>query len=161
MLFGSRKKWWNSPGKRPAPHEGLDICFFRTVSGDIGRLGSKTRVPCPFRARVVGLMNDFIGQTIVFHPLNDGIENLYFFFAHLRPDAGVSEGRCFSRGECFARIAPVADNRDIPAHLHISVAERSVLPADEDLSWPVLNRRATGAFIDPMRVFTFPDYGII
>jgi len=106
-------------------------------------------------------MEDFLGQTVVLCPLDSKDENLYFFFAHLRPVAGIRAGQCMSPGEYFARIAPVVDTRVIPAHLHISVAERSGLPADEDLSWPILNRCATVVFIDPMRVFSFPDYEVI
>jgi len=161
MLFGEVEKWWDGAGQRPTPHEGIDICCFRTRSGDIKMIGSSALIVCPFsRARVIAFMDDFIGKTIVLRPVDDEWEDFYFFFAHLLPEKGIRIGDGISEGKSFARIAPGSGLKGAPAHVHVSVARKKDLPDDSRISWPLLTGPFRHALLDPMEFFNFPGAGL-
>jgi len=58
MLFGSRKKWWGTPGERPFAHEGLDLCFFETSAHELRRLDGTINVPALYDGRVEHMTDD-------------------------------------------------------------------------------------------------------
>ncbi|MFC2059620.1 hypothetical protein ACFLTZ_00815 [Chloroflexota bacterium] len=64
-------------GKRARPHEGLDLCVYRTEKGDIRYLDEKTKVPVILKGRIVKVVDDFLGestpQTVVPFEVKDSI----------------------------------------------------------------------------------------
>jgi len=159
MLFATSDKWWGKPGRRHASHEGIDLCFFQTTDGRCGRLDDSIRVPMAEDSRIVRIMEDFLGQTLVAErkPSGAGNRRLYTLYAHICPDDGLSEGDRLARGEMFARIAPVADSGPpLPPHLHVSMAWADQLPDCREWSWKLLNQCGSGCFLDPLQWMALP-----
>ena len=44
MLFQDREAWWVDNGLRAAPHEGIDLCFYRDKTGQVRRIGEGTKI---------------------------------------------------------------------------------------------------------------------
>ena len=150
MRFGSRKTWWGSGKPRPQSHEGLDLCFYRDESGHPCRLDETIRVPAAFDSRVVALISDFLGTTVVAaHGRADSWQGTLVFYAHIVPDETVQTGRHLAAGQTFAHIAPPGRKRLLPPHLHLSMALADRLPPAADLDWPQLNRVERKRFLDP------------
>ncbi len=154
MLFGSWDKWWGSPGYRHASHEGLDLCFFQAADGSCYRLDAATCIPMAGDSRIVHIMDDFLGQTVVagrMVPDMDGRE-LLTIYAHIRPAPGLAAGDPVAHGDVFSRIAPVdAGGPPLLPHLHVSMAWADQLPDYRRWSWKLLNQCGSACFIDPLQ----------
>ena len=152
MLFGSCEKWWGSGGARPSAHEGLDLCFFTGHGDRRYRLDETVSVPMAFDGKIVRIMDDFLGRTVVArsqHP--SAMTYFYAFYAHIRPDKALREGDTLSAGTVFAAIAPVlSPTAMLPPHLHITLADACRLPPVDALSWPVMNRLSRSVFFNPL-----------
>ena len=159
MLYATSDKWWGKPGSRHASHEGLDLCFFQTADGRFGRLDDSIRIPMAEDSRIVRIMDDFLGKTVVAarKPPDAGGRRFYTLYAHIRPEEGLTEGDRLARGEMFARIAPVsASGPPLPPHLHVSMAWADQLPDCRDWRWKLLNQCGSGCFIDPLKWMGLP-----
>ena len=76
MLFNSTDKWWGDQGKRDKPHEGLDLCLYKDREDKILRLGEKAKVPVIYDGIVVGIVDDFLGKSVIIeHLISDGRNN--------------------------------------------------------------------------------------
>jgi len=59
MLFDSEEKWWDSPGRRPTPHEGLDICLYQHNVSPQKTIGAGMKVPPVRPGKVVKICGMF------------------------------------------------------------------------------------------------------
>jgi len=125
MLFKGLTLWWGDGGVRRRPHEGLDVCFYRDVSGQNYRLTEKSMIPVIYDGKIVRIDDDFLGKTVyVGHGIyNDNGNSLYTVYGHTSPFRDITEGKELREGEAFATIADVGMRKTvIPPHLHLSVA---------------------------------------
>ncbi len=160
MGFCTMEKWWPPAGRRTFSHEGIDLCLFQTRSNLLFRLDETIRVPLIHPGKIVGLIPDFLGKTVIASHRMSGSgqkDEFYTFYGHVTPDSHLAVGDTLNSGGIFARIADVDIRRTrLPAHLHVSAAWRRLLPSVETLTWPLLNRMDRSAFIDPMDLLAVP-----
>ncbi|MBI2852840.1 MAG: peptidoglycan DD-metalloendopeptidase family protein [Chloroflexi bacterium] len=155
MLFGSLYKWWGDWGRRDNPHEGLDLCLYRTVDGGIRNLGEKARVPTMFGGEVMNIIDDFLGKSVFIH--HSGYEDrgsrLYTIYGHIEPGPAVTRGEFLREGEVIGAICGRGGGSSL-AHLHISVAWISdSLPAVA-LDWKTMGNPAKVVLLDPLSVIS-------
>jgi len=163
MLFGSLYKWWGDLGKRQRPHEGLDLCLYRTKEGNIHYLTGETKIPVIFEGQVVKVSADFLGESVfVSHDACDSNgSRLYTIYGHIKPGNHIRPGKRLSEGNV---IGVIADTRNsgavIPPHLHVSVAWiPNTVPVPE-LGWQTINEHARVTLLDPLSVIKCP-YSIV
>jgi len=164
MLFGSRSSWWGAGRPRPFSHEGLDLCFFEAKDRMRFRFDPSIRIPAAADGRIVSIMDDLLGKTIVCdHGRRLGTSTpMVMLYAHVLPEKALRPGDAVDQGACIARIAPADTPKNgLPPHLHLSAVKRDALP--DTFDWPYLNRLDRSAFIDPARVagLTAEDAAII
>jgi hypothetical protein len=153
MFFLDRNKWWGDQGPRPTPHEGVDLCFYRTDTGGECRLYPQARIPAVTGGRVLGIIDDFLGKSIVVHHAGqaDNGWRICTIYGHTRPLAGLSTGSRVTAGEVIASLSHNGGPGGPGPHLHVSLALISDhLPA-EGIDWPALNDPKMALFLDPLR----------
>jgi hypothetical protein len=153
-MFGSDEKWWGKGGTRPDYHEGLDICYYRTGNGELGKLDEAAVVPVMDDGVVHEVSDDdFLGKSIfVRHNIKDSNDHfLHSVYAHSMPLEGVEKGKVLRRGEPVARLADIRDRKlSIPGHLHVSIV---FFPDDyprDMLKWSILAVTYQARLVDPM-----------
>jgi hypothetical protein len=159
MLFDSPDKWWGRPGFRHSRHEGVDLCLFETAAGGLCRLDSAAVVPMAGDSRVVRIMDDFLGRTVVAarRPPDAAERVLLTLYAHIRPDPGLTVGDRVADGSVFARIAPIGESGPpLLPHLHLSLAWAESLPDCRQWTWKMLNRCGSRSFLDPLERLGIP-----
>jgi len=159
MLYAAADKWWGTPGRRHARHEGIDLCFFRTRDGRYCRLDHSIAVPMAADSRIVHIMDDFLGQTVVarWRVAESAGRELLTIYAHIQPVQGLAVGDRVEAGYMFARIADVKyPGSPMPPHLHISMAWADQLPEYRRWSWKLLNKCGSERFIDPLDHINIP-----
>jgi hypothetical protein len=138
MLFNGANKWWGGKGTRIAPHEGLDFCFYEDGRGRVIGLGAGSSVPAMYDGRVKGIVDDFLGKTIVMEhrfPQMPAFQ-LITVYGHTKPAPGVRPGEAFKAGEAVAAIAsPGGSSKALDPHLHVSLGRPSGTVALERLNW--------------------------
>ena len=163
MLFGSCGKWWGDLSKRNRPHEGLDLCVYRTEKGDTRYLEANTKVPVIFEGQVVRIGDDFLGQSVfVSHGAhgNDG-SRLHTIYAHIKPDGRIHRGERLSEGDIIGTIADARRSGGVvPPHLHVSVAWISNTVCSQELDWQIVADLGGVVLLDPLRVIDCP-YSIV
>jgi len=159
MLFGSHYKWWGDLGKRQHPHEGLDLCLYRTKQGHINYLTKETKIPVIFEGQVMKVSHDFLGKSVfVGHDAyaSNGSQ-LYTIYSHIKPGNHIRPGERLSEGDI---IGVIADTRNsgavIPHHLHVSVAWISNNVRLPELGWQALNDASNVVLLDPLAVIECP-----
>jgi hypothetical protein len=151
MRFGEREAWWRDGGPRDAPHEGLDLCGFRTREGSSIRLGPGVRIPALWAGAIVAAVPDFLGRSVfVVHDRQDGEgRRLHSVYGHLAPLPGLAPGSRLREGDSVGAIAdPATRSSSVPAHLHLTVAW--IADAPGMLDWRVLHDPARTMLIDPL-----------
>lgn len=104
MLFQSTGKWWGKRGERNRPHEGLDLLLYRNDEGSIRHIDASFLVPMLADGRIVGMMDDFLGQSIIVeHPsLKGNPENILTMYGHTQPLNHVQPGITMRKGNYSA-----------------------------------------------------------
>nr|NJM04837.1 M23 family metallopeptidase [Desulfobacula sp.] len=152
MLFSSRDKWWGDFGTRASAHEGIDITYYRTLSGEIRCFDDTLLVPAMADGRIINICNDFLGRTLVVDPEKEGSEGtrVIYTYAHVLPQTRLGRGHGISRDEVVARVCDTRKNPQLPPHLHFSCFEvrREVRP--EDLNWSLFSRDPAVRGINPV-----------
>jgi hypothetical protein len=157
MICFSFETWWGKNSVRKTSHEGLDVCFFLNCRQKAFRLDETTRIPILYEGRIVHVMEDFLGRTLVARHEVDGVGDKTFlsFYAHIIPDPQLRTGDVVKEGETLGTIADAAKtNSPLVSHLHVSLAWESRLPPVSVLTWNVLNHVDRSAFIDPLKVLS-------
>ncbi len=152
MFFLDKKKWWGDGGPRQAPHEGVDFCFYRTSAADHRRLQPQARIPAVAAGRVLAIIDDFLGKSIIMHhPVLDwGKDRVCTIFGHTVPLAGLSAGEPIAAGEIVARLAACTRSRGPGPHLHVSLALIDRRLTGKELTWPALSRSGAALLLDPL-----------
>ncbi len=154
MFFLDRNKWWGDGGPRQAPHEGVDFCFYRTSATDHRRLQPQARIPAVAAGRVLAIIDDFLGKSIIMHHpvLEWGKDRVCTIFGHTVPLAGLSAGEPIAAGEIVARLAACTRSRGPGPHLHVSLALIDRRRTGKELTWPALSRSRAALFLDPINL---------
>jgi hypothetical protein len=158
MLFNSWEKWWGDQKARSAAHQGIDLCFFEDVAGQIHNVNINLKIPCPFKGEIVKIEKDFLGESIYLrhHILSGGRKQLYTAFGHTTPVPTCRVGEKVAAGEVLAQIAPVPQKARILPHLHITFAWIPVSFNLEGLNWENLAAHRKITLIDPLAVLANP-----
>ena len=156
MLFRASDKWWGDRGKRKSSHEGLDLCFYRNHQDRICHMRAGMKIPVLYEGVVVGVVNDFIGKSIIVKhriPDNSGKE-FYTIYGHTIPEGGVYSGSSVSPWGIIARVSGLyGPNTGILPHLHISIG----FPVSGEVGYDTFDWKDIGdnnimTFIDPLLV---------
>ena len=146
MLFRSEGKWW-AGGVRGRGHNGLDLRFYETGSGEARTLSEETKIPLLQTGRIIKIIPDFIGYSIFAgHERRDDGRRLLTIYGHMNPAAAIGNAK-LAGGCAIGRLAGAKG--PVPPHLHLSIA---LVPADisrEALSWETLDAAAGVIFMDP------------
>jgi len=162
MLFGSMDKWWGSGGTRVTPHEGVDICFYRSLSDSVQTLGPGTLIPVLHEGQIVRIVDDFLGRTVfIRHPRHEE-ENreLYSIYGHIRPKDDLCPGLQVRAGDSIGSLAASLKRTSAPPHLHLSAALISKTFPKEKLGWNAADPDEKILFINPMTLIDC-DYDIL
>lgn len=152
MGFGETEKWWDD-GKRPTPHEGLDLCLFEDRTGGICCLNTGDGIPAIHDGTVKGVIKDFLGETvIVAHDFFvDGHGNpLITLYAHTVPIHDIYINKSVKEGDIIARIA--ASDRmpgGMIPHVHITAGRLINGISHDQLDWVKISRREAMVLTDP------------
>jgi hypothetical protein len=154
MLFNSTDKWWGDQGKRDALHEGLDLCLYKDREDTILRLGEKTKVPVIYDGIVVGIIDDFLGESVIIeHLISDGRNNrLCTIYGHTIPKDNLYVGKVVKQGDVIATLADSSTFKiKIFPHLHISLGWTSKEISYDRLDWGNIGAPNTLTMLDPLQ----------
>ena len=159
MLFQSSIKWWGDGGRRDALHEGLDFHTFKTQQAEKCSVNETTRVPLVFEGEIARILDDFLGQSVfVKHSyLNTNRKRLYSIYGHIIPARTIHTGVIVKEEDS---IGTVVGRKQVPSHLHISVAWISDSLNQQDLNWKTILDKEKAILIDPLTVILCP-YSIL
>ena len=155
MLFNAPDKWWGDQGKRDKPHEGLDLCLYRDRRGRMRRLDKKTKIPVIYDGIVVGIVNDFLGKSVIIeHGLTDSENNRFCtIYGHLNPQKGLHVGRIVKEGDIIATLADLRNSKvKTLSHLHISLGWASKFISYDKFDWETIGAPNTLTLMDPLYV---------
>jgi murein DD-endopeptidase MepM/ murein hydrolase activator NlpD len=158
MLFGARRKWWGDKGDRETPHEGLDLCFYRTFQKTILAVPPGTLIPSAFDGIVVKVSGDFLGKSVFIRHdgTAKGIESLMTIFGHTAPGEGLEVGSRVSGGQVIGSVAKPKSGQKVPPHMHVSTAWVSSAVTDSELDWDKIAGSEHLRLIDPLTVLRLP-----
>jgi len=155
MLFNAVEKWWGNHGKRDKPHEGLDLCLYRDRRGHQRQLDEKTKIPVIYDGTVVGIVNDFLGKSVIIeHDLTDSDHNrVCTIYGHIKPRKRLQNGQMVKEGDIIATLADLNNSKvTIFPHLHISLGWASKLISYDKLDWKTIGAPNTLTLMDPLCV---------
>ena len=141
MLFKDREAWWTDNGFRPAPHEGIDLCFYRDNKGQVRRIGNGTKIPVMYTGEIVHIHDDFLGKSIyVRHSIKDNSGNaLHTIYGHTAPmETAMITGKRVREGDIIAEIAALSKNSKIHPHIHITMAWIPETLSCKKLNWKTI-----------------------
>jgi hypothetical protein len=161
MVFGSMDKWWGDAGKRKLPHEGLDLCLYQGCDGRIHSLEPATLIPAMFDGRVMKIMKDFLGMTMIMEhdPMDESDGKFLTIYGHANPAAGMETGCRVKQGDIVCSISWSAQIKTpgLVPHLHMTAGRcSSKLPYDR-LDWDVIPATPLLTLLDPMPLLDWPS----
>ena len=156
MLFRSPYKWWGDRGRRSTPHEGLDLCLYRNHRERTHNITRGMNIPVLYDGVVAGIINDFIGESIIVshYTLDSSNQEFFTIYGHTAPEGDICIGRTIRAGEVIASVAgPGGSEPVISPHLHISLG----YPAAREMSYHALSWNDIGdtnkiTLVDPLQV---------
>ena len=155
MLFNSTDKWWGDQGKRDKPHEGLDLCLYKDHKDTILRLDEKAKIPVIYDGTVVGIVDDFLGKSVIIEHLFSDYDNnrLCTIYGHTIPENTVYVGKIVKQGDVIATLAGSSTSQTgMFPHLHISVGWTCKEISYDSLDWENIGDPNTVTLLDPLRV---------
>ena len=159
MQFNSLHKWWGDHGQRDFPHEGIDICLFEDINGQIKRLDETGRVPAIANGVVKAIFTDYLGQAVILahERVNNANQQLLSVYAHTAPLPHITVGSAVKQGEILATLADTRTSKaKIIPHLHFSLALASPAVSYEDFVWNVMRRPDRVILLDPVQFIQIP-----
>ena len=159
MQFNGLQKWWGDHGKRDFPHEGIDICLYRDVDGQIIRLDDTSQVPAISNGTVKAIFTDYLGQAVVLahEKVNTAEQRLLSVYAHTTPLPHITVGSAVKEGEILATLADTRHSKaKIIPHLHFSLALASPALTYENFVWNVMRRPDRITLLDPLLFIQMP-----
>ncbi len=155
MQFHATGQWWGDKKTRVIPHEGLDLCCYEDVDGQIKQLSSGTKIPGAFAGSIAKIDDDFLGKSIfVRHETFAGKKGqLYTIYGHIEPAAGIKASGSVAAGEIIGSIADrPGRNSTLLPHLHITVAWVPVWYPLEELTWRHIGIDERITLTDPLLI---------
>ena len=159
MLFNSADKWWGDYGRRDFPHEGVDFCLYKDLSGRVRRLDEQTRIPVMHDGVVRALYNDYLGHAVVLEHENIPGRNgkMLSVYAHTKPDADIRPGVFVKAGDIIATIADTRRSKaNILPHLHISFGVPSPTLVYNPFVWNSMRDPQLVRLRDPLELIDRP-----
>jgi len=155
MLFNAINKWWGDRGNRHRPHEGLDLCRYRTKDRAILHLDEDTVIPVMYNGEVIKIENDYLGKSIYLcHSIyNDHGEQLVTAYGHIKPENNICAGKSLKEGDLLGTIADTGKGKtEIPPHVHISVAWIPESRGYENLNWESISDPGVAILVNPLEI---------
>jgi hypothetical protein len=155
MLFNSTDKWWGDQKKRDKSHEGLDLCLYKDREDTILRLGEKTKVPVIYDGTVGGIIDDFLGKSIIIEHLFSDRDNnrLCTIYGHTIPVDHLHVGKIVKQADVIATLADSSRFKTyIFPHLHISIGWKSKAISYDRLDWENIGDPDTLTLLDPLQI---------
>jgi len=155
MRFSERAAWWRGGADRGGAHEGLDICWYRTVDGRRLSLVAGACVPVIYAGEVVSVVDDFLGASVfVAHAHCDGRgRRLHTVYGHIDPRAGLAPGSLLGVGKSVGVIAQNAAGKSpVPPHLHVTLALIDPEHGQAGLDWKSMRDGRRVALLDPLPI---------
>ena len=159
MLFNSPDKWWGDYGRREFPHEGVDFCLYRDLSGKVLRIEEKTRIPVMHAGVVRALFTDYLGQAVIIEHEGAQGKNGKFLsvYAHTKPRAGIQPGVSVAEGDIIATIADTSRSKaNILPHLHISFGVPFPTLVYDPFVWNSMRDPRQVKLVDPLDFIDWP-----
>jgi len=152
MLFRSPDKWWGNKGTRPAPHEGLDICLYRTKDGRQIRFDENIKIPVAYNGEVVRIIADFLGKSVyIKHDIRDNAGRYFYsLYGHTLPFDFLRKGSIVNAGDIIGTVSDIRKKTKIFPHLHISMAWISENYPPEKINWDTIGSSADIILLNPM-----------
>jgi murein DD-endopeptidase MepM/ murein hydrolase activator NlpD len=154
MLFGSKDKWWDKSA-RDKPHEGLDLCCYCNHSEKILRINEGTKIPAMFDGIVAGIIDDFLGKSIIIkHNISGSVLGAFCtIYGHVIPESGIDAGSIVKQGDLIAALAGIGKSKaKIFPHLHISLGYTSENIPYEKLDWAIISDPKNFTLLNPMQI---------
>ncbi len=147
-------KWWGNGGERNKPHEGVDLCFYKTHKSEILQLDETIKIPVLYEGVVVKVMDDYIGRSIVIEHRFDEKDHLKFFtiYGHTISYDDLHDGERVREGEIIATLARPRASSPIPPHLHLSIGWLKESISLQDLDWETIGATNALKWVDPLKV---------
>ena len=155
MLMDASAKWWGDFRVRDVRHPGLDLCCYRTSNDEIVYLNGHTKIPAMYDGILVGVINDFLGKSLILKHSIPGIEveNLLTVYGHTLPGQDIHIGKAYKEGETIARVADTDSSKSrVRPHLHLSIGLLSKPVSYARLDWGSISDPDTMILIDPLQV---------
>jgi hypothetical protein len=155
MLFDAAEQWWGDFGIRNARHAGLDLCCYKTSKDTIVYLNGDTKIPAMYAGVLVGVIDDFLGKSLILKHSVPRIEvgDFLTIYGHTRPGKGIHMGKAYKEGETIASVAEVNNSRSrVRPHLHISIGLLSKPIPYDRLDWENMSDPESMKLIDPLQV---------
>ncbi len=149
MTFNSMDKWWGDFKKRPRSHEGLDLCHYKDMAGNIRPVSPASGIPAMYSGKVVGIIDDFLGQSVILE--HDEAKRFCTIYAHTRPAKRLVVGDRVREGDVLAFVADVRRSASgMLPHVHITTAWVTGNVSYETLAWPTLADEPHLDLFDPL-----------
>ncbi len=152
MLFQDIETWWADNGFRPAPHEGIDLCFYRDNTGQVRRIGKRTKIPVMYTGKIVHTHDDFLGKSIyVKHGINNkGGNTLHTIYGHTIPGDYNVAGKSVCEGDIIAEAA-LPESSKIPTHIHLTMAWIPESLPSKKLNWDIIGNNRLVTLCNPLK----------
>ena len=142
MGFADEAVWWSSAwGKRPVPHEGLDLVQF-TLGAGVQGVFSGFLIVAPVSGVVVDICDDFLAETVWLNP--DGQPQHLVLLSHIEP--WVVPGQRLVCGDPVGVVCFPVNN--VPLHLHLSLLEGQ-WQRMKALTWDEVHGQSHARFVYP------------
>jgi hypothetical protein len=160
MLFNSMEKWWGDLGRRTIPHEGLDLCFYKDLHGRIHGLDVQTRIPAMFDGRIVKIMKDYLGMTMIMEhdPIDENSPGFLTIYGHSKPMKEMVPGRRVKKGDIVCSISWRQNSKShgLLPHLHLTMGLFSSELSLESLDWSIIPKTHLLTLMDPLPLLDWP-----
>ncbi|GAX62004.1 metalloendopeptidase [Candidatus Scalindua japonica] len=153
MLFQDTEAWWKNNGLRPAPHEGIDFCYYRDKTGQVRHVGNGTKIPVMYTGDIVYIHDDFLGKSIyIKHSFKDKSgKTLHTVYGHTKPGNNQDLGKRVYEGDIIAEVAATSENSRIHPHIHITMAWiPESLPCNQ-LNWESIGNSRYITLCNPLK----------
>ena len=140
MLFQDMETWWTDKGRRPTPHEGIDLCFYGDNTGQVRRIDSGTKIPVMYTGDIVHIHDDFLGKSIyVKHRMsNRSGDTLHTIYGHTVPQNHCITGTRVHEGDIIAEVAAITNGSKVLPHIHITTAWIHKSLSCKKLNWETI-----------------------
>ncbi len=159
MLFNSADKWWGDYGQREFPHEGIDFCLYKDLSGRAQCLDENTCIPVMHDGVVRALYKDYLGQAVILEHENTQGRNgkILSVYAHTKPETGIRPGVFVKAGDIIATIADTRRSKaKILPHLHVSFGHPSPELVYEPFAWNSMRDPRQVELLNPQSAIDWP-----